>query len=120
MANSGVVAIANVRQIGRRNQAGARGDMIRLLADFTVNEGATHLMIEGSDQATMTRDRAELLDHHRNDGGVPFAYDWRTKSEPLLWIADAVARATGEWVAGKNLSWFDQLQSRSVLTLHFV
>lgn len=120
IADAGVVAIAHVRQVGRRGQLDARGDMIRLLADFTTNEGATHLMIETSDQVTMSRDRAVLLDHHRSDGGVPFAYDWRTKRESLLWIADTVAGATGEWAAGKNSSWFEQLQARGVLTMRYV
>lgn len=117
---AGVVAVANVRQVGRRGQVAARDDMVRLVAEFSAGEGATHLMIEASDQVTMSRDRKVLLDHHRHRDGAPFAYDWRTKSEPLLWIADAVAGATADWVTGKAGEWYDQLCDRGALTVRYV
>ena len=117
---AGVVAVANVRQVGRRGQVAARDDMVRLVAEFSANEGATHLMIEASDQVTMSRDQTVLLDHHRDKGGAPFAYDWRTKNESLLWIADAVAGAAADWVTGKNVEWHDQLYDSGALTVRYV
>ena len=61
-----------------------------------------------------------MLDHHRGRGGAPFVYDWRTKNESLLWIADAVAGAAADWVTGKTGEWYDQLHDRGVLTVHYV
>ena len=120
ITTAGFVAVANVRQVGRRGQMTARDDMVRLVAEFSASEGATHLMIEASDQATMSRDQSVLLDHHRGRGGAPFVYDWRTKNESLLWIADAVAGAAADWVTGKTGEWYDQLHDRGVLTVDFV
>jgi hypothetical protein len=65
-------------------------------SQWAVTEGAGHVIIESGDAATDGRDKATLLDTHRNDGGVPFTYTWATKAEPLLWLADAIAGAVGE------------------------
>ena len=59
------------------------------------------------------------LSYHRESGGVPFHYEWRSKSEPLLWIADAIAGAVGEHVVGKDSSWFERLEEGKVLRLSY-
>jgi len=56
---------------------------------------------------------------HPEAGGVPFVYDWRSKAEPLLWIADAIAGAVGEHVSGKDDQWFARLDAAGVITLMF-
>jgi hypothetical protein len=48
---------------------------------------------------------------------VPFRYDWRTKQEPLLWIADAIADAVSEWASGRSTSWHDRLQESGVISV---
>jgi len=80
-------------------------------------QGATHVVIEASDEATMGRDRDTILDHHRDMGGVPFVYDWRSKNERLLWVADAIAGAVGEYVTGQNSEWFARLDSANTIEL---
>ncbi len=81
----GVVALAQVRHVGRRQQVRARVELLGNAAVWAGDEGAEHVMIEASDNTTMSRDKTVLLDRFRDRGGVPFAYDWRTKGEPLLW-----------------------------------
>lgn len=73
-------------------------------------------MIESGDRSTNTRDREALLDQFRAIGGVPFIYDWRSKNEPLLWIADAINGAIHAHLVDGDHAWFDQLQTGGVLT----
>ncbi len=119
IVDRGIVAMVHCSHVGRRGQMRARTGMIADLSGWAAAEGATHLIIESGDAATNGRDRAALLDHHREAGGVPFAYDWRSKAEPLLWIADAIAGAVGEHVSGKDDHWFARLDAAGVITLMF-
>lgn len=116
---SGVVAQVICAHVGRRGQLAARRRMIAELSIWAEHEGATLLLIESGDAATDGRDKATLLDTHRESGGVPFHYEWRSKSEPLLWIADAIAGAVGEHVVGKDSSWFERLEEGKVLRLSY-
>lgn len=115
----GVIALAFCKHIGRRGQVAARQRIISELSTWAAAEGATHVIIESGDAATDGRDKATLLDTHRAAGGVPFLYDWRSKNEPLLWIADAIAGAVGEHVSGKDSSWFQRLDQAKVLDLRY-
>jgi hypothetical protein len=117
---TGTVAIAHCRQVGRSGQTDARREMLKLTSDWAQLEGASHLIIESGDRVTNSRDQSTLLDHHRERGGVPFAYDWRTKQEPLLWVADALAGAVGEWAVGKSTFWYERLQEAGVITVRFI
>lgn len=117
VVESGVVAVSYYAHVGRRHQVQARRDMLTRAADWAATEGVGRLMIEASDAATMGRDRAALLDHYKDRGGVPFAYDWPTKNEPLLWIADAIAGATSAYVVGIDTRWYDRLASAGVLSV---
>ena len=58
-----------------------------------------------------------LLDSFRQAGGVPFTYDWRSKAEPLLWIADAIAGAVAEYVVGKDPTWWEMLSDLGIVAL---
>ena len=119
MIREGVVAEVLCAHVGRRGQRLARQRMIAELSIWAATEGASHVVIESGDAATDGRDKATLLDTHRDRGGVPFEYDWRPKSEPLLWIADAVAGAVSEHVAGKDSSWFELLDEGKVVHLRY-
>ena len=46
---------------------------------------------------------------------MPFTYDWRTKAEPLLWVADAVGGAWREHLIGRNSEPFERLQSMGAI-----
>ncbi len=116
-AEVGVVASAHYAHVGRRGQAHARGSMLARMAVDIAADGVDHLIIEASDAATIGRDRRVLLDSFREAGGVPFAYDWRSKAEPLLWIADAIAGAVGEYVVGKDPIWCEMLGDQGIVSL---
>lgn len=117
---TGIVAIAHCTHVGRSGQVSARRNMIELTSDWAQLEGASHMIIESSDRVTNGRDQSTLLDHHRDRGGIPFAYDWRTKQEPLLWVADALAGAVGEWAVGKSALWYERLFEAGVITVRFI
>lgn len=112
-----VVAAAHYSHVGRRGQTLARQSMLGRLASDAAAEGVGHLIIESSDAATIGRDQRVLLDSSRERGGVPFAYDWRSKAEPLLWIADAIAGAVGEYVVGKDATWWEKLDGLGIVAL---
>ena len=117
--STGVIAVAHCAHVSRRGQLPVRLEMLADLSGWAAIEGATHLMIEASDDATIGRDRKALLDHHRELGGVPFTYDWRSKSEPVLWVADAIAGSVGEFVVNKNAYWYEQLREAGAVDLRF-
>ncbi len=115
--DSGIVAVAYYAHISRRGQRSVRNEMLPRASRWAADEGVEHLVIEASDDVTMSRDQHTLLDTFRESGGVPFGYDWRSKSEPLLWIADAVAGAVGEFVIGKDDQWFNRLSAAGAIHL---
>lgn len=55
------------------------------------------------DKRTMAEFRADAA------MAVRWSYEWAGKSEPLLWIADAVAGAAMEHVVGRNSRWWAML-----------
>ncbi len=116
-AEVGVVATAHYSHVGRRGQASARRVMLAEMVRDAASEGVDHLVIEASDAATVGRDRAVLLQTFESTGGVPFRYDWRSKSERLLWLADAIAGAVGEYLVGKEAVWWEKLNDFGVATL---
>lgn len=93
-----IMATANWRSVGRKQQSAARAELLADLAQDAASSGTSHLIIESGDATTNQRDRSTLLDTFRSQGGVPFHYDWRSKSEPLLWIADAISGVVADHV----------------------
>lgn len=120
IARHTVVGVAFCGVVGRRGQIRARRAMLEQLSDWTRREGATHLVLEASDQVTMSRDQSTLLDHDHDRGGVPFVYDWRSKNEPLVWVADALAGIVGDWVTGKSLNACEDLRGRGLLEVTYL
>lgn len=55
------------------------------------------------------RDRSTLLRHFEERGGVPFRYDWRSKNEAVLWIADAVSGTIHDHFTGNDSRYFERL-----------
>jgi hypothetical protein len=115
--DSGVVAVAEYAHVARKGQQSARRSMLGPVTGWAGAQGATHVIIEASDAATMGRDRNTILDHHRGAGGASFAYDWRSKHEQLLWVADAIAGAVGEHITDQNSEWFARLDGASAIEL---
>jgi hypothetical protein len=116
-ADIGVVATAHYAHVGRRGQSRARQAMLAEMARGAAAEGVDHLVIEASDAATVGRERVTLLRTFEGTGGVPFRYDWRSKSERLLWFADAIAGAVGEFVVGNDATWWEMLDGLGVVAL---
>lgn len=116
-AEIGVVATAHYSHVGRRGQADARHAMLARIVRDAASDGIDHLIIETSDVATVGRDRVVLLRTFEQEGGVPFSYDWRSKSERLLWLADAIAGAAGEYVVGSDATWWKMLDDLGVVSL---
>ncbi|CAN5797005.1 hypothetical protein BH23ACT2_BH23ACT2_07260 [soil metagenome] len=107
----GVVAHVRVRATARRRQVEARSHLLAEISRLLVEDGVDHLVIESQGAREDGRDRASLLDTFNRSGGVPFTYDWRTKAEPLLWIADAVGGACREHLIGQNSEPFERLHA---------
>ncbi|MCP3881294.1 MAG: hypothetical protein GY701_23320 [Sulfitobacter sp.] len=114
METTGVVAHCRYQSVGRRGTKSARRALVPAIADAAYGEGATHLIIEAGDRHTNLRDRDALLDHYRGRGGVPFHYDWRTKAEPLLWLADAISGAVKDHLTEDDPSWLARLIAAGV------
>lgn len=112
----GVVAHSRYQTVGRRGQLAARQLLLAHLATDLHNEQIDHLIIESVDDVTNGRDKSTLLDHFEQAGGVPFAYDWRSKGERILWIADAINGALHDYLTRGDTTWLEQLQHGGVLT----
>ena len=116
MVGSIVGATVQWSSAGRRGQMNARGEMLSVIATWAHAEGVDHLVIEAGDEAINLRDRQVLARHPLQEGGgLRFHYDHRSKSEPLLWIADALAGAVGEHLIGKNSAAYDRLVTAGVV-----
>lgn len=111
----GVVAHVHVRATSRKRQVRARLDLLAGIAPLLAGEGVGHLVIESQGPRGDGRDRAVLLDTFRATGGVPFTYDWRTKAEPVLWLADAIGGACREHLIGHDSAYFDRLRQVGAL-----
>lgn len=111
-----IVAVSKYQSVGRGNQVKAREQLLPAMAEELGGEmQIDHLIIERGDRHTNRRDEASLLDHYRGRGGVPFAYDWRSKSERVLWIADAISGVVHDYFAHDDRANLDRLLRAGVL-----
>lgn len=111
----GVVAHSHYQTVGRRGQRNARQLLLAELSTQLHVEGVDHLIIESVDDVTNGRDKRTLLDQFEPSGGVPFVYDWRSKSERVLWVADAINGAIHDYFVQGDVTWFSQLTEGGVL-----
>ena len=111
----GVVAHVRVRATARRRQVATRAHLLAEVSWLLVADGVEHLVIESQGAREDGRDRASLLDAFNRSGGVPFTYDWRTKAEPLLWVADAIGGACREHLIGRNSQPYERLQAMGAI-----
>jgi hypothetical protein len=111
----GVIAHSRYQTVGRRGQLAARQLLLAQLASDLHQEQVDHVVIETVDAVTNRRDKRTLLDHFEPIGGVPFAYDWRSKSERILWIADAINGALHDYMVRGDTTWLSRLQDGGVI-----
>ena len=81
----------------------ARAALLTELLDRLANDDVDHLIIESRGKRNDELDRAAILDWNRRGGSLEFTYGWRSKKEPLLWFADALAGASRAAVADGDL-----------------
>lgn len=84
--------------------------MPRLEAD-----GIEHLIIESGDDATNGRDQAVLSASFEDCDEPPFACDWRSKNEPLTWIADTFCGAVAEHLLGIDSAIYGRLSEAGLV-----
>ena len=87
-----MVAHSRYQTVGRRGQRDAQQLLLAELSTQLHVEGVDHLIIESVDDVTNGRDKRTLLDQFEPGGGVPFVYDWRSKSERVFWVGPRPAR----------------------------
>jgi hypothetical protein len=112
---SGVAAHVVVHYpTGRRRQEQARKAAISELIRLVIADGAEELIIESRSARDDARDRQTLIEVlHEVD--APLRYRWEKKSEPLLWIADALCGVIKEYLLGQDTSLLERLQAEHVL-----
>ena len=104
-----ILASCRWRSVGRRQQVTTRPELLKACLPELRSNGVTHLIIEGGEATVNQSDSGVLLDFFRSEDGQGFAYDWRSKREPLLWIADAVCGIVGDHLIGKRHHGFERL-----------
>jgi hypothetical protein len=115
LTEAGVVAHVVVHYpTGRRRQEEARRSAMSELVPLVIADGAGELIIESRSDREDQRDRRSVIDAiHRAGRAIP--YRWETKSEPLLWVADAVCGAVKEYLLGEDFDGLDRLQAARVI-----
>lgn len=116
LCTSAVAAVAHWSSTGRRGQLGVRADLLARIVTWAHHEGVDHLVIESSDETINRRDRQTLARHPLGiEGVLGLRYDHRSKAEPLLWLADAVAGCVGDHLMGKGSPGYEKLVAAGVL-----
>ena len=118
LENHVVATYLLARPTGIRHQVAARRELLDYLVAELINDRVDHVIIESSQvPARDGRDRNAILDLTQADSASPtFTYDWRTKTEPLLWYPDALAGVAHEFIADGKAHHFRQLQRAKVVT----
>jgi len=104
------------RSVHRKGQSAARQQIIAAVARWASNEQVSHLIIESGNRHSDRRDEAAIREIQRTEN-ISFPYDHRSKSEPLLCIADAIAGAAGAYLTEKDKRYYDKLAAGNVITL---
>ena len=117
--SAGLVGTTLWSSVARTGQVAARRYLLREHALRCAADGVDHLSIEGGGDVSNQRDRSVILDTFRGDGGVPFRYDWRSKAEPALWIADAVAGSVAAHLLGGPAEHYDRLSAAGLIAVEY-
>jgi hypothetical protein len=102
---------------GRKKLEAARRRGIEEVLPQVLDDGATELIIESRGPQEDTRDRGVILDvlHNRGESGS-LSYDWKGKTEELLWLADGVCGAVREHLLQtEHAKYYDRLTNEGVL-----
>ena len=105
----------------RRLEA-ARASALQTVLPRVVDDGASLLLIESRGSVEDRRDRGVILDTLNALGrSGELRYEWRDKSEALLWLADGICGAVRQHLL-KTDDWaFDALHEAGVVDrLHYI
>jgi len=92
----------------RRRQEEARRSAMSELVPLVISDGAKELIIESRSAREDQRDRQSVIEAiHRAGRAIP--YRWETKTEPLLWVADAVCEVVKEYLLGDDVDGLQRL-----------
>jgi hypothetical protein len=101
---------------GRKKLEPARASALQAVIPKVLEDGASLLLIESRGEVQDRRDRGVILDTlnalHRPG---ELAYEWRDKSEPLLWLADGICGAVREHLQQIDDQPLDALRQRGVI-----
>ena len=102
---------------GRRRLGAARSNGIAEVIPRLLHDGVTELRIESRGIQEDERDKATILDVLNSIGSSgSLTYRWYEKGEPLLWLADAICGAMGEYLLStEDTGYFDRLQKTGVI-----
>jgi hypothetical protein len=118
-ALSDIGAVAHVcvhYPTGRKKLEAARAGAIRAVVPKLVQDGASILLIESRGSLEDKRDRGVLLDTlNELERPGQLSYEWRDKSEPLLWLADGICGAVREHLLQTDNEPFDSLRKAGVI-----
>jgi len=101
---------------GRKKTEEARAKGLRRVLPLLLGEGVGDLLIESRSVTGDRRDKTVILDVLREHGMAgQLSYAWRTKSDPTLWLADAVCGAVKEYLLDQDTGYYTRLRSAGVL-----
>lgn len=111
----GMIGEALWLPVKRKGQTAARARLLKEHALRLQADGIDHLIIESGHPHTDQRDHDTLRAWSASAEAPPFAYDWRSKSEPLLWVADAFCGAAAEHLLGMDSPTYDQIAAAGLI-----
>jgi hypothetical protein len=101
---------------GRKKTEQARAKSLRRVLPILLEEGVSDLIIESRTAIDDDRDKRVILDVLKDLGKAgQLTYDWHTKNDPTLWLADAVCGAVREYLLSQDTTYYTQLKAAGVL-----
>ena len=100
---------------GRKGQKVVRPRLMAAHMPRLEADGIEHLIIESGDDATNQRDQAVLTASFEDYDEPPFVCDWRSKHEPLTWIADTFCGAVAEHLLGIDSAIYGRLSEAGLV-----
>jgi hypothetical protein len=100
----GVVAHVTVgHPTARHGQEKARALAFRHVLPRLLADGVDEVLIEQRSERQDQRDRSVILDVLQAEGRAgDLAYQWVPKTEPLVWIADALGGVMSDYLLGRD------------------
>lgn len=101
---------------GRKKLEAARAGALQTVVPKIVHDGASLLLIESRGEIEDRRDRGVILDTlNALERPGELAYEWRDKSEALLWLADGICGAVRQHLLQIDDSPLNALRDASVI-----